>query len=300
MAQRQVVEDALQQAAEHGRVCALAAQGQRDLQRCLAAHPDLFAEGPFDGALTSSIALAIAFSAPWCEAAELRLTNRAVLWGFALDWQVDRLATSAVALDRLVRQQLLVADGAAATTDDPLGHLLADLLADLAAEPAFAELGGVWRAAARRTLHAMRQEWQWKTAMRDNLQPRPTLTEYLNNADNLACTVVNVVHWIRTGGADTEAGLDRLVLASDAVQRALRLVNDLSTYERDLRWDDLNAIMLVEDRAVVEQELARLVTEATDLLGELRADSPREAAYLTRQLGYTTGFYRSTDFWGVS
>ncbi|KAB1942436.1 terpene synthase [Micromonospora sp. ALFpr18c] len=294
------VGDELQQAAEHGRVCALAAYGQRDLQRCLTAHPDLFAEGPFDGALTSSIALAIAFSAPWCEAVELRLTNRAVLWGFALDWQVDRLATSAVELDRLVQRQLSVTDGASAATDDPLGRFLAGLHADLVAVPAFATLGGAWRAAARRTLHAMRQEWQWKTAMRDGLQPPPTLADYLNNADNLACTVVNVVHWIRTGGADTQARLDRLVIASDAVQRALRLVNDLSTHERDLRWGDLNAIMLVDDRAVVEQVLKRLVTDVTDLLDELRADCPREAAYLTRQLGYTTGFYRSTDFWGVS
>ena len=74
-----------------------------------------------------------------------------------------------------------------------------------------------------------------------------------------------------------EAQLDRLVIASDAVQRALRLVNDLSTYERDLRWGDLNAIMLVDDRSVVEQELKRLVAEATDLLEEFRVDCPTEA-----------------------
>ncbi|WP_433550725.1 terpene synthase family protein [Micromonospora zamorensis] len=294
------VGDELQQAAEHGRICALAAQGQRDLQRCLAAHPEIFADGPFDGALTSSIAMAIAFSAPWSTAAELRLTNRAVLWGFALDWQVDRLASSGPELDQLVEGQLLVVDGASAATDDALGQFLAGLHADLAAVPAFATLGGAWRAAARRTLEAMRREWHWKTAVRDRLRPPPTLAEYLGNADNLACTVVNVAHWIRTGGTATAARIDRLIDASDAVQRALRLVNDLSTYERDLRWGDLNAIMLVGDRVVVEQELTSLVTQATDLLGELRDDCPREAAYLTRQLGYTNGFYRSTDFWGVS
>lgn len=295
-----VISDELRQAAEHGRVCALAAQGQRDLQRCLTAHSDLFAEGPFDGALTSTIAMVTAFSAPWCSAAELRLTNRAVLWVFALDWQVDRLATSAAELDRLVQGQLQVADGAPPSADDPLERFLAVLHADLAAAPAFDRMGGAWRAAARRTLLAMRREWQWKTTMGDGLQPRPTLAEYLNNADNLASTLVNVVQWIRTGAAETEAQLDRLVVASDAVQRALRLINDLSTYERDLRWGDLNAIMLVDDRSVVEQELKRLVAEATDLLEEFRVDCPTEAEYLTRQLGYTTGFYQSTDFWGVS
>ncbi|MEU5939888.1 terpene synthase [Micromonospora sp. NPDC047548] len=291
--------DELREAAEHGRVCALAAQGQRDLQRGLAAHPDLFAAGPFDAALTSSVALAIAFSAPWCDAAELRLTNRAVLWGFALDWQVDHLAASAAELDQLVRRQLAVANGAPAAADDPLGRFLAGIRADLAAAPAFATLGGTWREAVRRTLEAMRREWHWRAAGRDGLLPLPALADYLANADNLACTVVNVAHWIQAGEADAHARLDRLVAASDAVQRALRLVNDLATYDRDLRWGDLNAIMLVDDRAVVERELTGLVARATELLNELRADCPREAAYLTRQLGYTSGFYRSTDFWGV-
>ena len=151
-----------------------------------------------------------------------------------------------------------------------------------------------------RTLEAMRREWHWKAAARDDRQSLPTLADYLTNADNLACTVVNVAHWIRAGGADAHAQLDRLIIASDAVQRALRLVNDLGTYERDLRWGDLNAIMLVDERAVVQRELAGLVTRATDLLDELGAHCPREAAYLTRQIGYTSGFYRSTDFWGVS
>lgn len=292
--------DELREAAEHGRICALAAQGQRDLQRCLAAHPDLFAAGPFDAALASTVALAIAFSAPDCDAAELRLTNRAVLWGFALDWQVDHLAASAADVDQLVRGQLAVAAGVPAAADDPLGRFLANLRADLAAVPAFGTLGGQWREAVRRTLEAMRREWHWRTAGRDELLPLPSLADYLANADNLACTVVNVAHWISVGGADAPDRLDRLVGASDAVQRALRLVNDLATYERDLRWGDLNAIMLVGDRAVVERELAGLLARATELLDELRADCPREAAYLTRQLGYTSGFYRSTDFWGVA
>ncbi|MEV4492156.1 terpene synthase family protein [Micromonospora coxensis] len=291
--------DELREAAEHGRVCALAAQGQRDLQRCLAGYPDLFADGPFDGALASSIALAIAFSAPWCDRSELRLTNRAVLWGFALDWQVDHQITAAADLDLLVQRQVAVADGAPADADDPLGRFLADLHAELAALPAFATLGGAWREAVRRTCAAMRREWHWRAAARDGA-PLPGLADYLANADNLACTVVNVAHWIRAGGSDAHDRFDRLVAASDAVQRALRLVNDLATWDRDRRWGDLNALLLVDDPAVVERELTGLVAGATDLLDELRPDCPREVAYLTRQLGYTSGFYRSTDFWGVA
>ncbi|MFI7426944.1 terpene synthase family protein [Micromonospora sp. NPDC049836] len=286
--------DELRAAAEHGRVCALAAQGQRELQRGLAAHPDLFGAGPFDAALASSIALAMAFSAPWCTAAQLRLSNRAVLWGFALDWQVDHETTAAADLDLLVRRQRAVAGGAPPDPADPLGVFLAELRAELAAGPGFAAASEAWRDAVDRTLAAMAREWHWRADGH-----RPALADYLANADNLACTVVNVAHWAGVGGPGAHAHLDRLVTASDAVQRALRLVNDLASYERDLRWGDLNALLLVPDRAVVERELADQVRRATGLIDELRPDVPREATYLTRQLGYTSGFYRSTDFWGV-
>ena len=94
-----------------------------------------------------------AFSAPWCSAAELQLTNRAVLWVFALDWQVDPLATSAAELDRLVRGQLQVADGATA-----VGRTIHWNGFSLFFTPTWRPrrrstgMGGAWRAAARRTL----------------------------------------------------------------------------------------------------------------------------------------------------
>ncbi|WP_319462187.1 terpene synthase family protein [Micromonospora sp. RTP1Z1] len=287
----------LASAAEQGRICALAARGQRDLQRRAGAHPDLFPSKPFDAALFSSIALAMAFSAPWCTAEELALTGRAVLWGFAVDWQVDHLATSRSELDRITETCLAVADGAAA--DDPLGRFLAELRDDLAASPAFAGLRGLWREEIGRTLTAMAREWDWKTAAEDGTARPPTLTQYLANADNLAATVVNVAHWIHAGSSETHRQLPRLVTVSDEVQRALRLVNDLGTYERDLEWGDLNAIMLVDDRAEIERRTAAQIDHCRHLLAELAPSCPREADYLSRQLGFTSGFYRLTDFWGT-
>jgi hypothetical protein len=289
--------DLLRAAAEEGRICALAARGQRDLQRQAARYPDLFAGRPFDGALFSTIALAIAFGAPWCTAEQLRLTNRAVLWGFALDWQLDHLATSRQDVDRVVAGALAVAEGATPDADDPLGRLLAELRDELATVPAFAELGATWRAAVRRTVTAMAREWDWKSARERDGAPLPGLAEYLDNADNLACTVVNVAHWIWTGDAATHRHLDRLVVASDAVQRVLRLVNDLGTHERDLRWGDLNAL-LIADRAEVQRLSGELIEQCTELLTPLRASCPVQAEYLARQIGFSSGFYRFSDYWG--
>ncbi|GAA2716836.1 terpene synthase family protein [Micromonospora olivasterospora] len=290
--------DQLSAAAEQGRICALAAKGQRDLQRQAARYPDLFAGRPFDGALFSNIALAIAFGAPWCTAEQLRLTNRAVLWGFALDWQIDYLAKSREDVDRVVGGTLAVADGATPDADDPLGRLLAELRDELATLPAFAGLRDAWRAAVRRTVTAMAREWDWKAARERAGAPLPSFAEYLDNADNLACTVVNVAHWIWTGDAATHRHLDELVVASDEVQRVLRLVNDLGTHERDLEWGDLNALLLVADRAEVERRTAELVERCTELLDRLAPSCPVQAAYLARQIGFSSGFYRSTDFWG--
>ncbi|MEV5631092.1 terpene synthase family protein [Micromonospora tulbaghiae] len=283
--------DPLAVAAEQGRVCALAAQGQRGLRRAAAAHPELFPGDPFDATLFSSIAQAMAFSAPWHTAAELAVTNRAVLWGFAVDWLVDHQATSRAEVDRITAVCLDVLDGGESA--DPLGRFLAELRDDVATAPAYPVLRGHWRDTMARTLDAMAREWDWRRT------GRPTLADYLANADNLAATVVNVAHWIHTGSVSDAATLARLIEVGDEVQRALRLVNDLGTHRRDAESGDLNALLLVDDPAEVERRFAEQVDHCRVLLAKLAGEVPREADFLSRQLGFTTGFYRNTDFWGV-
>ncbi|MFC3500258.1 terpene synthase family protein [Micromonospora krabiensis] len=292
-----LVEEQLLAAAEQGRICALAAKGQRDLQQCASAYPDLFPPRPFDPALFGNVAMAIAFGAPWCDEAQLRVTNRAVLWGFAVDWQVDYVAKSAEEIERLTTRCLAVADGDAPEPDDHLGRFLAELRDELATAPAFATHRSVWRDELAKVLDAMAREWDWKQA--GDGGTLPDLDTYLDNADNLACTVVNVVHWIHAGDPATLDHLDELIEASGVVQRILRLVNDLGTYERDLRWGDLNALLLVPDRDDVTRRIAELIGQARELLAPLHATSPVQADYLARQIGFSSGFYRSTDFWGA-
>ncbi|MBX7266092.1 terpene synthase [Micromonospora sp. Llam7] len=281
-------------AAEQGRICALAAKGQRDLAKVAAAYPDLFPAPPFDATLFGNVAMAIAFGAPWCEPDQLRITNRAVLWGFAVDWLVDHEARSRDEIDRLTARCLAVTDGGVPEAGDPLGAFLAELRDELAAVPAFAAHRDRWREEVRKVLAAMAREWDWKQAP-DQL---PGFEEYLDNAANLACTVVNVVHWIHDDDPVTLDHVGPLLAASDQVQRILRLVNDLGTYERDLRWGDLNALMLVP-RSDVERRIGELTAQARRMLVPLRASTPVAADYLARQIGFSSGFYRSTDFWGT-
>ncbi|SCG15351.1 Terpene synthase family, metal binding domain [Micromonospora echinofusca] len=293
--------DELRDAQEQGRICGLAVRGQRDLQASAAARPELFPAEPFDTMLFANISLAIAFGAPWCTAEQLRAANRTVLWGFALDWLIDHRARTRDEVDGLVARCRVVAAGEPPAADDHLGAYLAALQEELATVPAFAAYRPLWRDRVDATVRAMAREWEWKAAWRPGDRASlPSLDAYLDNADNHACTIVNVAHWLYTGDEATLARLDELVAVSDQVQRALRLVNDLGTYERDLRWGDLNALLLVEDRAEVEQRLATLVDSCRRMLVPLRTTCPREADYLARQVGFSSGFYQLADFWGMS
>ncbi len=282
-------------AAASGRTSALAARCQRDLQECVQAFPELFSAGPFDATLFATVSLANAFGSPWAAAEQLRIANRTSLWIFAVDWLIDHEAASHEEIDEIVRGCLAVADGRGAVPDTSLTRFLAVIRDDLAASPLFPSLHAVWRAELERMLGAMAREWEWKQGGEPAL---PTFEEYLGNADNFGSTLVNVGHWIHSGDPLLVPHLDELLRASGAVQRVLRLLNDLATYERDVGWGDLNALMLGVSRDEVVARVAALTGECHAMLEPLRATRPDESAYLERQIGYSTGFYGLADYWG--
>lgn len=287
--------------AEQGRICALSTRGLRDLQGVVAAHPDLFSAATFDPALLGSVATAIAFTAPWYSAGQLRITTRTLLWVFAADWQIDYAAESADDVRETVTDCLAAADGATPLPGRHLARLLADIHDDLATVPAYSQLRPVWRDELARMFQAVTREWDWKHWRGDpSSGPMlPTLEEYLDNADNLACSFVNVTHWIATGDRNCLDHLDELLTVGRTVQQALRLVNDLATHGRDVEWGDLNALMLVSDASVVTARLHMLVDECQTLLGSLATRCARQADYLRRQISFTSGFYELSDFWGA-
>ncbi|WP_432826756.1 terpene synthase family protein [Dactylosporangium sp. CA-092794] len=278
---------------EHGRICGLAAGGQRDLQAAADAHPQLFPPRPFDATVFSTVAMATAFGAPWCTREQLRIANLTALWVFAADWRVDYLAERPGDVEAVVEGCLRVADGETPAEGDELGRMLAEVRDELAAAPAFAAHRPAWREELRRMLAAMRREWQWKHS-----RTLPAFPEYLENADNFGSSWVNVSHWIGLGEPGTLDNLAALTGVGRTVQRVLRLVNDLATYRRDVGWGDLNALMLGLDRDELTRHIGELVRQGLAEAGQLSARCPQEAVYLTRQIGFSSGFYRVSDFWG--
>ncbi|WP_228010395.1 terpene synthase family protein [Nonomuraea phyllanthi] len=271
-------------AAELGRTSALAVECARRLAAHAAEHPDLFPAKPFDAGFFQSLGLVGAFGSPWASAGRLWAVNRAALWVFALDLQVDYVAKTRDEVAALAEECLAVAGGAA-----PRGPLAADLAAlrdDLGGDPR-------WRDQLERVLIAMLQEWDWRES-----SATPALEEYLANADSCGSSFVNLSHWLYTGDTWTLDHLDVVREASDEVQRYLRLLNDLSTYDREARWGDANALTLGAGRDEVTRRMARHARTAAGLIAPIHATSPRTAVYLERQIGFNTGFYGVSDYWG--
>ncbi|MFG2169392.1 terpene synthase family protein [Micromonospora chersina] len=281
---------------EQARIGALAVAVERDLHTVVADHRDLFAGRPFDPALVSGIAMSVAFTAPEHTAEQLRVTARTVLWVFAADWQIDYLARTADDVREVTAACLAVADAGPSSARHPLARLLGGIRDELSATPAFALVEPVWRDELGRMLAAMSREWRWKTT-RGTGPGDPTLDEYLDIADNTGAMLVSVTHWASVGDQDCLDHLDALRVAGRATQRAIRLINDLATHRRDLQWGDLNALMLA-DATDVTARLTTTVEESRELLRPLERSCPRQAAFLSRQIAFTSGFYRVSDFWG--
>ncbi|MGN9911655.1 terpene synthase family protein [Phytohabitans sp. LJ34] len=273
----------------------MAGQTQREMLRWVEAYPSLFSAKPFDATLYSTLSLATAFSGPSLDSGQQRMANAATLWCFALDWQVDYVATSAAEATAIARRCLAVAGGAAPEPDDELGALLAEIRGELAGAEAFAVLDPVWRDELRRMLDGMVREHQWKAPDAS----RPSFEEYLANADNLGFSFVFVAHWIHAGPPPSVVDIDDVRVASWAVQRVIRLLNDLATYERDVKWGDLNALMLGLDRTDVAQRAHTLAAEARRHLDAVRDRQPALSDYMERQMDFCFGFYGVTDYWGA-
>ncbi|MEU5993548.1 terpene synthase family protein [Spirillospora sp. NPDC047418] len=294
-------------ALEAGTICAVAGQAQRQMRGWAAEHPALYDAKAFDPALFSTLALAAAFSGPGLGAERLRMANRVCLWCFGLDWLIDYAASSRAEVAGLVRRCASIADGASpaegdvdgasdsASPEDELARFLADVRDELAGAPAYPELRDVWRDELQRMLDAMALEWEWKTA-REKGEPGPSFEEYLANADNLGFSFVFASHWIASGGGGNVPAVRE---ASRAVQRVVRLLNDLGTYERDVQWGDLNGLLLDRTRAQVQERIGELTSEARTLLHDVAKDVPELARYMERQMDFCAGFYGVTDFWGT-
>jgi len=282
---------------ECGRTCATVALVQRDLLDCAARYPELFPGRPFDAAFFGTITMANTFCAPWHSAEELRVLNRITLWNFGVDRLIDYVAATADEVADIIARCLAVVPDGAAPVGDPLAAFLVEIRDELAAAPAYPYLAQVWHEELRRMLASMAREWRRKdTLLATPDADPPTLDAYLDDAE-MGFSMVYVAHWIRTADVTAPAEADLPLAAGRAVQRVIRLLNDLGSYHRDASTGDANALKLA-DRTVVEQRIAAEIAHSERLLGALTRQHPGLAHFLDRHIRFNSGFYRVTDYQG--
>nr|WP_240972536.1 terpene synthase family protein [Nonomuraea sp. FMUSA5-5] len=241
---------------------------------------------------------------------------------FAVDRLIDEEATSREQVSGLIAACLTAAGGPPPVADEAsdgasdgapdgavpgasdaaafLAELHAELRAELGATPEpgaapreqAAELEAAWREELARMLGAMAREWDWRRAAR-----LPGAAQYLANADSCGAYFVALTLWISTGQVRDPRELERLRPAGEAVQRYLRLLNDVATRNREARSGDLNAFTLGLGPDEVNERMTALAAQASELIEPLRQEHPRAASYLDWQIHYSAGFYELADFW---
>jgi hypothetical protein len=294
MAQPPIADARLLSAAECGSTSAAAGLAQRDLRTCAERYRELFPGRLFDPATYSTIALANSFCAPWLAAEEMRVTHRVTLWTYGVNQLVGTVAGSAAEVTGMVGRCGRVAAGAPALAADPLSAFLAEIRDELAGAPAYPRLREVWEEEVRRMLVAMAREWEWQAARRaDPDRALPTLDAYLDNAV-FGFSLVYVTHWIRTTPAAELADIAELQAAGWAVERVIRLLNDIGSDRRELGSGGLTALRLVSR----EELLRRIAVEAAAsraLLAPLMARHAGLALFLERQNDFNSGFHPLAD-----
>ncbi|MEU6709707.1 terpene synthase family protein [Streptomyces wuyuanensis] len=279
-----------------GAIAALTSLGHRDLQHHIERHSTLFEDRPFDPALLSAISLCNAISTQGFPGRTREVANRTTLWAFGLDLAIDRAATTAQEVEEIVRQCRGVASGSPAASGNHLVAFLTEIQNEVAAAE---DLMPSWRNELDRMLSAQLREWHWNTARKSgNRSRQPSFDEYLDNADSLMLTFIALTTWMADPDLQTHQHLDGLISASRSVQRVVRLLNDLATYERELEWGDLNALMLGPTRTDIENRIITLTEEARSRLRPLIQSQLLPAVYLNRLMEFNIGYYRTTDYWG--
>jgi len=287
-------------AVEAGRLAALIVDLDRDLADCAATYCGLYPDPPFEPSLFTKVAQAIGGQGPWYSAAQLRVSNRTSAWLFALDWIMDHAADSLEQIRDTVGRCLEIGDGADPAPGDQLGLFLAELRDLVAASPAWSRFGPLWREELRRMLEGMAREWEWKDAHARGEAELPTYERYLDNADNFGSVWGNIAHWMYVGDPDILDHMEPLRQVSRQVQKVLRLLNDLATWNRDRTWGDLNALLLGVDVPFVIAHIKALTEHCHRMLEPLYERCPQGAVFVARQIGYSTGYYGSgADYWGL-
>ena len=259
-------------------------QVTRSLQRWAARHPSVV-----DLDLVLPVALTHTFCCPWLRPDELLAGCRTALWVFHVDDVVEK-----VPLD--VPRLLDIAAGAAPDPENPTETVLGELRDELTGRPLFDATGDLWGNTLNCLLTGLM--WERDTALALSAgAAEPSVEEYLRHAFTIGSAFVRSSLWLGSEDLGLLPQLDVLSAGMSEAVVAVRLANDLASYERELAEPaSLNVLMLQGiDERWVHSEIRKRRARCAEILAPVLQES-NAAVGVLRLIDYTTTFYLNTDY----
>lgn len=198
---------------------------------------------------TPSIALLTATVVPKMPLSDALLVAKTILWIFGVDDEADEKFVSPVEMQHKAAQWYLIANyGISNGTDedDELTVIFLEIKEELSNYPLFEPFRAEWAFNVRSLIEAMAQEYEYGLQYNTNgAATLPSLHEYIRNG----IYSVGFPPWALTVLIITRdfSVKKQFVLVEQAIEyagAAIRLYNDLQTFDKELQESNINSIVI--------------------------------------------------------
>ena len=267
-----------------------------------------------------STALAFASAVPCLPAAEYLSLSKMTLWIFGVDDITDERLVGLSDIQRQADEWYSIArDGTLnkAVDGDGLTMILEEMRAELAQSHLFEPLHEQWAASLRDVLEGIIQEYRYGQAYTAyGPQTFPTFDEYVHYGRcSIGVPLWGLTVLIILGDP---AAKENFESASEAIRyagAAIRLYNDLKSYDKEVLEGNINSVTIIEDQLRAKKDpqstAASLLAEAKqavlqladsyaqqcyDLTEQVQAGSRQFQEAIARTVSFHAYFYQAHDY----
>jgi hypothetical protein len=239
-----------------------------------------------------SVALLTTLVAPRLSPLDVLVTAKLAFWIFGIDDIADERTVSLAQLEEKARQWCSIAEagpGDQIGEVDELATILLEIREELSRLPLFEALQGYWALEVRRFVEAMIWEYRWgieyTTHGPDAL---PTLEDYLDQGvHSISIPLWAWMFWAVMDDPSVCGCLRSLEQAAEHAAAAVRLYNDLRSFEKELGEGNINSVLITYHTMLHErpgepvegilQEAKQHILQLADSYGQRCIDLVRPA-----------------------
>ncbi len=241
----------------------------------------------------STLALVVATVLPHLPFDDALLVAKLTLWIFGIDDQIDEQLLPLPEAQRKAQSwRALLGGETNPTSDDELTNVLWQIREQLSASPMFGPLQAHWAGCVSTLVETMVRECQAGLAYHargpDTLPP---LEDYLRDgAHSIGMHLWQSTVLVLVRDASILSNLEQIQEAIGLAGRAIRLYNDVQTFDKEMREGGVNAILILYH---AEPEATSLA-DAKGRVLTLADSYAQKCCSQLKQIGTTTGQFEET------